>query len=54
MTEFLLRPENGHVAETTLIGFASFDAFLNYVKQVGEVKIVYEDRSLVMETPRGK
>lgn len=42
MMEFCMRPEGGVKAETTLISFVSQQAFLEYVKHVGEVRITFE------------
>lgn len=44
MVEFYLRPKNGSAAETTLIGFISMAAFLDFVREVEEVVIVAEKR----------
>lgn len=45
MMEFSMRPEGGHQAETTLISFVSIQAFFDYVKHVGEVRIAFEGDS---------
>jgi hypothetical protein len=55
VTEFLLRPENGTDAEITLIGFTSIESLINYVKKVGEVRLMVEPNhpTIVMEVPNG-
>jgi hypothetical protein len=57
MTEFYMRPEGGQKADVTLVGFTSIDALIAYVREVGEVTLIAEDRRpnelLTMVVPNG-
>lgn len=55
MIEFYLRHAQGGRADTTLISFVGIDAFFDYVRRVGEVRILFdEDESIpILMVPYG-